>query len=515
MSNTERVGHSPESRIASAGRCLAQRFILAATILGASLGCAVPQSPDAAPKDESFRRVVASIQQKDFVRALTLSESALHADPKDYRIWTLRGMAYSGLQKQAQAQIVFEHALKLAPYYLPALEGEAQLNYRRGDDSARPFLSRILTLRPNDPTSHAMLAVLDYRKKNYSDAITHFEQASESISSQPDLLSMFGKCLANASRFEEAIPVFEKALALDSTKRGIRFDLALCQWTAGRSPDALATLLPLVTTDQSDERILELAAAVYESTGETQHAIELLRRAILANPKQPDAYLQFAELTYEHGSPQIGIDILNAGLTQLPKEASLYLVRGVLLCQFGEFTKAFDDFQVANRLDPRLSYVDVAKGIVASQVHKPEEALAEFRVAAKEHPNEAFTQYLLAEALSQQEKSDVAEVIKAASRAVQLDPSLVAAQDLMAGIYLQQGEKQQAIAHSEEALAVDPKDQQALYHLVLALRQTDRKAEIPGLMKRLNALKQAEGAANAPQKRLHLLLEEPETKQHQ
>ena len=491
---------------------LALRFILWVTIFRVSLGSAIAQQTDAPPKDGTFRHAVASIQQGDFARALTLTSTALHSDPNDYRIWTLRGMAYSGLQKEAQAQIAFEHALKIAPFYLPALEAEAQLKYRQGDDSARPLLSRVLTLLPNDSTSHAMLAVLDYRKRNCSDAISHFERASGSISSQPDILAMYGKCLAKQSRYEEAIPVFEKALALDSTKQGDRYNLAFCQWSVGRSADALATLQPLVAVDQSDGMVFELAAGIYESTGESQNAIDLLRRAILANPRDPNAYLQFAELTYEHGSPKIGIDFLNAGLTQLPQDARLYLVRGVLLCQLGEFTKAFDDFQAANRLDPGLSYVDVAKGIVESQVHKPEEALETFRLAAKEHPNEALTQYLLAEALSQQEKPNVAEEISAATRAVQLDPKLVAAQDLMAGIYLQEGDKQRTIAHSEAALAVDPQDQQALYHLILALRETERKGEIPALMKRMSELRRAEGAENAPQKRLHQLFEAPDAK---
>jgi tetratricopeptide (TPR) repeat protein len=196
----------------------------------------------------------------------------------------------------------------------------------------------------------------------------------------------------------------------------------------------------------------------------------------------------------------------------MPQQGQLYLVRGILRCQLGEFTKAFDDFQTANQLDPGLSYANVAKGIVESQVHKPAEALAEFRAAAKEHPNEALTQYLLSEALSDQDNPDLAEAITAASRAIQLDPKLVAAHDLIAGIYLQQGVKQKAIEHSDAALALDPNDQQALYHLMLALRGTDRKGEIPGLLKRMNKLHQTGNPVDSPQKRLHQLYEAQDVK---
>jgi len=482
-------------------------LFLGATIICAPCNCLDAQQINAESQVELVRRIASSVQHGDFGDALASSSVALRAAPNDYRIWTLRGMAYAGLKNQPSSLIAFQHALKISPNYLPALEGAAQLKYQQGDESARPLLLRILSLRPNDPTTHGMLAILDYKKNECFSAVPHFQQAGTSISSQPDGLAMYGRCLATLERCQEAIPIFERALSLDSARKSVRYNLALCQWSSGNTTDALASLRPLVTTDPGDERVLELAAGIYESTGDTQQAIDTLRKAILANPKSPDAYLQFAYLTYQHGSPKIGIDFLNAGLTQLPREAHLYLVRGILLCQIGEFTKAFDDFQTANRLDPRLSYVDVAKGIVESQVHKPTEALAQFRSAAKEHPNDALTLYLLAEALSQEEKPALAEEIGAATRALELDPKLVAAQDLLAEIYLQEGQRQLAIDHSEAALSVDPKDQQALYHLILALRETKRKGEIPALMKRMSELRQADNAEEAPQKRLHQLYE--------
>lgn len=493
----------------SALSSFAPRIAACALILSSHLVCVHAQQPGAESNEETFHRVVVRMQHGDFADALKLCAQALRSDPKDYRMWTLRGMAYAGLHDKTSAQGAFETALKIAPYYLPALEGQAQLQYQSADDSARPFLLRILTLRPNDPTTHAMLAVLDYRKKDCSAAVLHFQQAETSISTQPDGLVMYGKCLVSLSRYDEAIPVLDKAISLDPAKLTTRYYLALCQWNIGRSADALSNLKPLMDQGAKSERVLELAAGIYESIGESQHAIDLLRQAILANPKNPDAYLQFAELTYEHGSPKIGIDFLNAGLTQLPHEARFYLVRGVLLCQTGEFEKALEDFQTANQMDPTLSYVDAAKGIVETQFYKPKEALAEFWAAAKAHPDEALTQYLLAEALSNQSSPNDEESIEAAMRAVHLDPKMVAAQDLLAGIYLQKGEKKLAIAHSEAALAIDPNDQQALYHLALALRNTERKGEIPALIKKMSELKQAEKDETAPQKRLRQLYESP------
>jgi len=91
----------------------------------------------------------------------------------------------------------------------------------------------------------------------------------------------------------------------------------------------------MIGAGEAHDDALLLAADIYESTGDSQHAVELLRKGILANPKNADAYLDFAALSYDHSSIQVGIDILNLGLTQLPREARLYLVRGILYVQLG------------------------------------------------------------------------------------------------------------------------------------------------------------------------------------
>lgn len=401
-------------------------------------------------------------------------------------------MASAGLGNNAEAFADYQRALRFRPDYLPALEGAAQLKYQQGSDQARPFLLRILAQRPDDPTTHAMLAVLDYRLKDCPQAVTHFHAAGGAIGGQASALGQYGTCLAILKRYDEAIPVFQDAIALDPTAADTRYNLALSQWNANRPSDAVATLQPLLQAQSTNEKYLLLGAALYESLKETQHAMDLLRTAILANPKDPEAYLQVAYLSYDHGSPKIGIDYLTAGLTQLPQEARFHLVRGVLYSQFGEFAKATEDFQAANRINPHLSFVDVSLGVVESQEHNSAAALAQFRAAAKKHPEQGLTQYLLAEAISHEAHPDEKEEIEAANRALQDDGQLVAAHDLLANLYLHKGQTNLAIQHSESALKVNPNDREALYHLVLAVRGTDRKAEIPALLKRMNSAGQEE-----------------------
>jgi tetratricopeptide (TPR) repeat protein len=420
-------------------------------------------------------------------------------------------MASSGVNKPAAALTAYQHALKLAPTYLPALEGAAQIEYQQGSDRAKALILRVLALRPADPTSHAMLAALDYKAKRCAEAIPHFQQAEVLLEAQPELLAEFASCLAALDRYNEAIPVLQRVLAIDPARQSTRYNLALAQWNANHTQDALETLQPLIETSLGDEDVLTLAADIYESNNDTPRAVELLRQAIQANPKRADAYLQFSTLSYNHASLQVGIDMLNAGLTQLPSEPRLYLARAVLYSEKGDSGQAMDDFETVNHLDPNLSFAGVAEGLARSEQHKSIEALASFRAATKAHPNDAFTQYLLAEALSERELApgspEYAEAVAAATRAATLDPKMLSALDLLSTLSQRAGHTQLAIDYSQKALSVDPNDQQALYHLLLALRKTDRKDEVPAVLQRLLAARKA--AQSGAQKKRYKLEEAP------
>lgn len=452
-----------------------------------------PAQPHAA--QNAVAPIVSALQARDFDKALKLSQVALAAHPADYRLWTLRGMATAGKGNLPQALTAYRHALRLAPAFLPALEGAAQTEFQLGQSDAHDTLQKILALRPEDPPTHALLGILDARAKNCANALGHFEKARPVLAQQPEAQADDALCLAEQGRDAEAVDAFSAILARDPSQRDARYNLALAQWNTHRAQDALDTLKPITDADAADPDVLILAADIVESMGDTARAVALLRKALVADPKRVDAYLQFATLSYDHASPQVGVDMINFGLTQLPAEPRLYLVRGILLTQLGEFTRAADDFEKASQLDPRLKFLGEAEGLVASQQHHSAQALAQFRAAVREHPNEAYAHYLLAEALNgegpQSGTPEYAEELDAAKAAVRLDPKLVAARDLLSGIYLERSMGAQSIAESRGALAIDPDDQQAVYHLIVALRNTDQKDQIPALLKRLLALRAA------------------------
>src|SRR6185312_3219656 len=157
-----------------------------------------------------------------------------------------------------------------------------------------------------------------------------------------------------------------------------RVALARAQQRAGDHSAALTTLAPLLDTDSRDSAALLLAAQAAEAGNDTPHAIEWLRRAIQADPSNVDAYLVFAEISFNHAAFKLGVDFVNLGIHELPSEARLYLARGVLEVQMSQMDDALRDLKEAHKLDAQLSFADDAMGMLFSQKHDSAAALALF-----------------------------------------------------------------------------------------------------------------------------------------
>jgi tetratricopeptide (TPR) repeat protein len=437
--------------------------------------------------------VTAALRAGEFAKALQLLEPALRRAPTNAQLWTLQGLAYSGEGHKKEALGSFRAALRLSQDYLPALEGAAQIEYDEGSTVAVPHLQRILRLRPNDTTSHAMLAVLDYKLGDCAGAVQHFEQSGSLASSQAAALQEYGTCLVKLKQFDKAVVAFRTLMDQNPTDARARYQLAAVQLIAERPKDAIGTLAPLLQANDPEPSILQLASSAYEAAGDTPNAVRTLRQAIVTDPRDTELYLDFASLSMDHQSFDVGVDVVNSGLKLQPEAAPLYVARGILYVQLAKFDEAEADFEKANVLDPAGSLGSVAQGLEAVQSNDPDRALTTVRSKLAKKPDDPYLLYLQADVLTQKGvdpgSPEFAAAVRSAKKAVALQPSLSAARDVLAKLYLQSGQNQLAIEQCHKALETDPKDQTALYHLIQGLRKTGARNEIPDLLKRLAELR--------------------------
>ncbi|GAC1355377.1 MAG: hypothetical protein NVSMB3_00500 [Acidobacteriaceae bacterium] len=433
-------------------------------------------------------RIVGELRQGLAADALRDAEQAVRAQPRDARLWILKGLAANQLQQSDVALSAFNSALRLSPNSIPALEGASEVAFRIDRSQARELLRRLLVLLPDEPNANGMAGMLDYEEGQWAAAVQHFSKAGTAIATQEAALEAQAASLYRLGRPAEAEAVFRAIAERWPDDRQVRYNLALAQTRQGLEKEALATLQPLL--DTADQPVFSLASSLYESQGDTPNAVAVLRRAIQQDPRNPQNYIDFAALSFDHSSFAAGISMLDAGLSQLPQSAALHVARGILYMQNAQAEKAAQDFELANKLDPRQSFGLEAQGLTEMQRHNLPEALAKVQQSLQATPQSAYLNYLAAEILKEQGAQPASlqakQAIAYAQRATALDARLVVAFDLLSSLQFQNGDYAKAAEACRAALKVDPADQEALFRLILIVRRTgDKNKEIAGLVENL------------------------------
>ncbi|MGA2181671.1 MAG: tetratricopeptide repeat protein [Bryobacteraceae bacterium] len=458
--------------------------------------------------------IAQAIRAHQYEQAVKLARAALERSPNDVRIITMEAIALSAQGHDADALAAYNRALRLAPDYLAALEGAAQIEYKAGSNGAIPLLDRLLKLQPNDPTAHAMRAVMAWNQHDCETAARHFALAGDTISAQPSALREYAACLARLQRPAEAIPILRQLATLEPGDRQVRYRLAAAQFMAASYADAIDTLGPLMEGKDADPDSLDLASAAWEAMGNTPRAVAALRQAIVLAPANTRFYVDFASLCLTHKSFDAGMAMIDAGLNRVPKAAELYVARGVLNVQLAKYDEADADFATAERLDPRQAYSSLARGLSQVQQNDFDKALATVREQLKTRQKDEFLYYLLAEILSSQGAQvgspEFQEAMQAASRAVELKPDFALARDVLSRLYLESGQTERAIEQCRLALRDNPLDATALYRLMRALQKSDKAsaaAQIPALLTRFNEVRQQLSKQEDEEARYKLLVE--------
>jgi tetratricopeptide (TPR) repeat protein len=467
--------------------------IAVSLLASSSLLCGLSaQAPHETAEDRSAA-IADALQNHESAKALELLRPALSASPRNPELWSMQGTAYAQADRLKEALASFDRALKLSPDYLPALHGAAQIEYDAASPEAIALIEHVIRLQPNDVISHGMLAVLEYQEGKYADAAAQFEKTGSLFDSRPGALHAYAVCLVKLKRFDQAAAVFEKTVALKPDDPQERRLLAAIRVMAHQPSEALNTLAPLMQ-GTPDVATLELASTAYEASKDTSRAVDTLRQAILLDPRNVNLYLDFANISYAHGSFQVGIDVIDDGIGLLPGAAPLYFARGVLYVQLANYDSGEADFEKAYNLDPNQSLSAAAQGLAAAQENDFDRALSKVRASLAKRPDDPILLYLQADIIAEKHVDTAGPefelAVRSAQRAIALQPKQGAAEAVLGKLYLQSGKYQEAAAECRKALANDPKDQSAVYHLIQALRRTGDASEIPSLLKKLAQLRQ-------------------------
>ncbi len=108
---------------------------------------------------------------------------------------------------------------------------------------------------------------------------------------------------------------------------------------------------------------------------EAQARIARIETAVLANPKDHDAWVALGNEYFDSHLAQKAVDAYGKALALKPDDPNVLTDQGVMYRQLGQFDKALATFQKANKLEPAHAQSLFNMGVVyANDLHQPEEA---------------------------------------------------------------------------------------------------------------------------------------------
>jgi tetratricopeptide (TPR) repeat protein len=432
-----------------------------------------------------FDEIRELIRSGKFPEAIAASERHLKQAPKDFRVWTLNGIALQSTGRAAEGLTSLRRALAIEPDFLPALQAAAQIEYQTGDPAAATTLGRVVQKRPH-PEVFAMLGVLAFERKDCATSVRHFSGASRAIENQPLARWQFASCLFEVGRYDDAGREFASLLSVKDND-AVRFNLGLAKHTAGDYAAAVSALAPLSRRDRPDADAMSLLAAAYEANKQTPEAISVLRRAVEVHPRDERLYMDLAALCLEHHSVPLALEVMDTGLKNLPVSARMHTVKGLVSMRAGDAETAASHYRKAAELAPADGFGPVAQALLLQQMGAADQAVGLLREQRARGTN-AQVDIALAQALLGQGARET-ELREAEQLLAGIPPGRDArVHTLRAKIHTQRNQPKRAAAALEAALAIEPDDRTAVYQLMVLYTRLGRTAQAAKLKERLKEM---------------------------
>lgn len=269
---------------------------------------------------------------------------------------------------------------------------------RHDDDEAEQELKLELARNPVSAPAWALLGDIAVRRDKTDDARPLIEKALSIDSSLQIARADLGVVLGEAKQYDRAIAELQEAIRLDPKKTNPHLQLARVYHDAGREDDAKTEreTVRKLRDQEHQKTVREYALSlVYRgdqlaASGKNDEAMDSFHKALDNDPDCAAAYSRIGELTAKSGKPDEAIAPLQRALTLDPEDVRARdSLAAALALSNGRSAEAIDFAQKALRQDPEDVALHVNLAIALYGADRLDEAIEHLRQAAQLRPNDA------------------------------------------------------------------------------------------------------------------------------
>ena len=307
----------------------------------------------------------------------------------------------------------------------------------------------------------------------------------EALPDPPEKLSAsqnlaLGLLFASREAFEQAIPRFEAALALEPANEVATLNLALAEKSTGKSSAAIDRLRRAVTSHPS-AALYDALAAMEEESGQYVAAVQSYQRAVELDPTSEQYYFDLGVEYLSHFTFGPAAEVYRVGTQKFPSSSRQFIGLGFSHYAVREYREAADAFTTALEIDPDSPAVFRAwKSVLDSLAPDDwEKLLPRLDRLATAHPQSAELAFCYGAALFRSEfaKGQRATLDRSQAlleRSLRLRPDFPAAHLELGALYKAKKLNQKAVDQYLEVIREDPKSEVPHYRLGQIYREMNK-----------------------------------------
>ena len=331
--------------------------------------------------------------------------------PKDFRWIYLLGALDRQEGHFDEAASRYRRALTLRPEYVPALVNLGNVLLEQNQlEAALVAFKGALKIEENTPAAHYGLGQIAMSKRNYPEAVDHFEKTLAQLPGANRVhysLAMAYRGLGDSKKVEQhlaqqgsvGVRVIDPLVdGLQEFVVGERLLLARANRAieAQRYAEAAVELRKVVSLKPENVSARINLGSVLTRLGDRQGAAEQFKEALRIEPDRVNAHYNLAVLLAEQRNHELAIGHLRSALRVTPNDLNARLLLGRELAKSGQQDEAMVEFSRVVQADPNNEAALLEQVKLLHRKGDFGKALLVLKKAYSEHPKRGRTVLLLA-----------------------------------------------------------------------------------------------------------------------
>ena len=284
---------------------------------------------------------------------------------------------------------------------------------------------------------------------------------------------------ARQEHYQQAVPLYKKALGLDPTMPGLKMNLGLALFKAGELKDAIQIFGPLLKGQPANspeaQRLKTLMGLAYYGLQEYAAAVPLLKEATANDPQNLSFRLFLAHSCLGSKQYQCVLDVYREILTLNAESAEADMLAGEASDEMNDHANATQLFRAAVKANPKEPNVHFGLGYLLWTQSEYEEAAQEFQAELTNVPDHTQALTYLADANIKMNHPEVA--LPLIEKAIRINPGMQLAHLDLGILYADAGRREDALRELKVAAKISPDDVNVHWRLARLYQAMGRKNE--------------------------------------